>query len=201
MLGRLATDERAARLSASVRDAVDELRGLRRVEPPHGDVVEEEEWFCAAADDVVGTHRDEVDPDRVVPPECGGDRRLRPDPVGRRDQDRLPVARGDRDGPGKAAEPADDLGPPGALDRGPHELDGLLAGIDIDTGTHVRRSARISHARKSEPAPSTPNRHPRTEAGGGAHLAELPLGVATHPSEVSSRMNLREAASYGTGSG
>ena len=75
----------------------DELGDLLRVEPPDRDVVEEEQRLGAAADDVVGAHRDEVEADRVVAAERRGDRGLRADAVGRRDEDRLAIARRDRD--------------------------------------------------------------------------------------------------------
>ena len=167
VLRGLPADERTARLAAAGRDAADELRGLRRIEPPDGDVIEEEQRLGAAADDVVGAHRDEVDPDRVVATERGRDRGLGPDAVGRGDEHRLAVARRDRDRPAEPAEPAEHLRPPRALDGRPHELDGPVAGIDVDAGGDVRG------ARGAQP---------RTGSG-------------------SSRMNLRDAASYGTGSG
>ena len=68
VLGRLAADERAAGLAAARRDAADEAGDGLRVEPADGDVVEEGERLGAAADDVVGAHRDEVDADRVPAP-------------------------------------------------------------------------------------------------------------------------------------
>ncbi len=176
---------RTTRFSAAGGDAADELRGLRRVEPSDGHVVEEEERFGAAADDVVGAHRDEVDADRVVASERRRDRRLGPDPVGRRDENRLPVTRGDRDRPTEATEPAEHLRPPRALDGGPHELDGTI---------RRRRRRRPRRRRRSgDLAPSAPLHHTPTEVGGGA--------PRPHPSEVSSRMNFRDATSYGTGSG
>ena len=67
MLGRLAADERAAGLAGSRRRCPPTSSATPvRVEPPDGDVVEEEQRLGAAADDVVGAHRDEVDADRVV---------------------------------------------------------------------------------------------------------------------------------------
>ena len=83
---------------------------------PDRDVVEERERLGAAAHDVVGAHRDEVDADRVEAPERGGDRGLRADAVGRGHEQRLAVAGRDADRAAEAAEPADDLGPTGRLD-------------------------------------------------------------------------------------
>src|SRR3989304_822876 len=53
------------------RDAADEGGDRVRVQPPDGDVVEERQGLGARADDVVGAHRDEVDPDRVPSREGG----------------------------------------------------------------------------------------------------------------------------------
>ena len=82
----------------------DELGDLLRVEPPDGDVVEEEQRLGAAAGDVVGAHRDEIAADRVVAADRGGDRGLRADAVGRRDEHRRAVAGRDRDRRAEAAE-------------------------------------------------------------------------------------------------
>ena len=65
VLGRLAADERGARLAAAGGDAADELGDADRIEPADGDVVEEGQRLGAGAHDVVGAHRDEVDADRV----------------------------------------------------------------------------------------------------------------------------------------
>ena len=107
MLGRLAADQRAARLAAASRDRADELRDAGRVEPADRHVVEEEERRGPAADDIVGAHRDEVAADRVVAAERRRDRRLRADAVGRADQERR------RGSPaGRATAPAKPPSPP-----------------------------------------------------------------------------------------
>jgi hypothetical protein len=68
-----------------------------------------------------------------------GDRDLGADAVGRgRQQRAAPPARLQREQPGEPAEPADDLRPPGPGDRGPHQLDGPLARVDVDAGLRVR---------------------------------------------------------------
>ena len=66
MLGGLAADQRAARLLAAGRDALDDVGGDRDVEPLADVVVEEEQRLGALHQDVVDAHRDEVDADRVV---------------------------------------------------------------------------------------------------------------------------------------
>ena len=141
MLGGFATDERTAGLATSGGDATDELGGSRRVEPADREVVQEEERFGPAADNVVGTHRDQVDADRVVAPERGRDRRLRADPVGRRDEDRLAESGRNRHRAGKPADTTKHLRPAGALDGRPHQLDRAIARVDVDPGGRVGRAA------------------------------------------------------------
>ena len=171
MLGRLAADQRTACLAAAGRDRADQLGHPLGNDMPDRDVVEEGQRLGAAADDVVGAHRDEVDADRVVPVERPGDRGLGPDPVGRGDQQRLAIAGRDRDRAPEPAQPTDDLGSTSRLDVGTHEIHRPLAGRDV---------------------------HPGRQVGG-------PVGDALRPGHqritASSSMNLRLAASYGTGSG
>ena len=54
------------------------------LDPAHGQVIEEEQRLRAGARHVVGTHRDEVDPDGVQPTGLPRDLELRPHAVGRR---------------------------------------------------------------------------------------------------------------------
>ena len=67
MLGRLAADQRAARLLAARCDPLDHVGGDRDVEPLADVVVEKEQRFGALDEDVVDAHRDEIDADRLVP--------------------------------------------------------------------------------------------------------------------------------------
>ena len=173
VLGGLAADQRAAGIATAGRHRTDQLRDPLGHDPADRDVIEERERLRAAADDVVGAHRDEVDADRVEAPERGGDRRLRADAVGRRHEQRLAVARRDPDRAAEATETADDLPPMGRLDGAPHQVDGALPRRDVDAGRPIGVAAR---------------RAPRS-------------GHRASPGTGSSSTNLRLAASYGTGSG
>ena len=82
MLGGLAAHERAAGLATARRDRADELSDPLGDDTADRDVIEERERLRAAAHDVVGAHRHEVDADRVEADESGRDRRLRADAVG-----------------------------------------------------------------------------------------------------------------------
>ena len=144
MLGGLAADQRRAGRAAAGGDAADELGHADRVEPPDGDVVEEGQRLRPGAHDVVGAHRHEVDADRVEAADRGGDGRLRADPVGRGDEQRLAIAGRDGEPATEPAQPADDLGPPGRVDVRAHEVDRPLPGRDVDPGAAIGRPRAAS---------------------------------------------------------
>ena len=146
VLRRLSADQGAAGLATAGRHAADELGDLQGLQPADGDVVEEEQWRGPGADDVVGAHRHEVDPDRVEAPHGRGDRRLRADTVRRRDEDRITAVGRQPDRSGEPAEAADHLRATGRLDGGPDQLDRPLTGSDVDAGPGVG-AAELGHRR------------------------------------------------------
>ena len=95
VLRGLAADQRAAGLATAGRDEPTSSATDSGIDPADGDVVEERERLRAAADDVVGAHRDEVDPDRVEPLER---RRRSPSWSRPRRSRRRAAARGSRPG-------------------------------------------------------------------------------------------------------
>ncbi len=111
--------------------------------------------------------------------------RLRADPVGRADEQRLAVAGRDRHGPAEAAEPADTSGPAGRLDGGPHQGSRPARPRDVDAGPGIGGPGTrfLGHGPASL-SPDDRQDEPGRRLGGS-----------------SSSMNLRLAASYGTGSG
>jgi len=131
VLRGLSADERTARLAAALGDAGHQLGHVERVQPAHGDVVEERDGLRAGARDVVGAHRDQVHADRVVPPQGGRDGRLRPDAVGRGHDDGLPDPGRAGERGAESAEVAQDLGPAGGGHRRPHQLHRALARRDV----------------------------------------------------------------------
>ena len=168
VLGRLTADEGTAGLAATRCHAADERRHGIRVQPPDGHVVEERQGLGTAADDVVRAHRDEVDADRVPSAERRRQGGLRPDAVGRRDDDRLAVAGRDRHRATEPAEPPDHLGPAGGVDGRPHPLDGSIPGGDVDSGSNVGRPrggplpAPLSHGSRAAPRGGTCGARRRT---------------------------------------
>src|SRR5206468_7585360 len=88
-LGRLAADEGAAGLPATVGDAGDDsARGLH-LELAAGEVVEKEQRLRALGEKVVDAHGDQVDADRRVPAGVDGDLELGADAVIGGNQDRV----------------------------------------------------------------------------------------------------------------
>ncbi len=120
-----------------------------------GDVVLKEKRLGAARDQVVGDHRDQVDPDGVVQTGLLRDGELRPHPVGRGSEQRLAVAAGvEGEQAGKSTQVTDHLGAVGATHGRAHQLDRAVAGVDIDTGLRVRGALlRPAHGRRSASAP------------------------------------------------
>src|SRR5215470_527508 len=112
-LGRLPAHECAARLLASLRHAPHDGLDAIRLHAMHGEVVEEVERLRPVDEQVVDSHRDEVDTHRVVAVGGEGDMQLGPHSVGGGDEDGLAVTLRDGDEGREGADPAQDLGPAG----------------------------------------------------------------------------------------
>ena len=125
MLGHLAADERAARLTATLADAGDDLGHVLLAQLADGDVVQEEQRLGAARQDVVDAHGHQVDAHGAVLAGQLGNLELRAHAVGAGNQQRLGHVLGRRDAEqaAEAADVADDL----RAIRGVHRL---LDGVD-----------------------------------------------------------------------
>ncbi len=141
-LGRLAADQRAAGLLAARGDALDHQRRGGDVEPPAGEIVEEEQRLRALHEDVVGAHRDQVDADGVVPVERERELELGADAVGAGDQHRLAEALADLDQRAEAADAGEHLGAHRPLGERLDALDQRVAGVDVDARLAVRQRSR-----------------------------------------------------------
>ena len=139
MLGRLAADERAADVVARLCHARHERRDARRIDLADGHVVEEEGGLGAVADDVVGAHRDEIDADRVEPAQRARDLGLGAHAVGGRHEHRLLHARWDLQRGSEAADAAEQV-ELGDLQLAAQQVDGALAGLDVDARLLVGRA-------------------------------------------------------------
>ncbi len=139
VLGGLATHERRAGDLAGLGDAAHDVRDALRHDLARGDVVRHEERLGAHDDDVVHDHADQVEADRVVLVERLRDRDLGADAVGRRREQRLSVVphRRQVEEAGEPADPAQHRRAVGATDGILHELDGLVAGLGVDSGRRV----------------------------------------------------------------
>ena len=182
VLGGLAADERAAGGDARLGDALDDGRDPLGYDAAGGDVVGQEQRLGAADDEVVDEHADQVEADRVVLVERLRDRDLGADAVGRGGQQRLVVGlqRAGVEEPGEPADAADHLRAAGLVDPDLHQLDGLVAGLDGDSGGLVRRSAH-RHALRSGIGLST-----RRQGRSSASTAPPPASEVARPSASSS---------------
>ena len=133
MLGRLAADQRAARLPAALVHPGHHGRDVLGVDLARGEVVEHEEGLGADADQVVHAHGDQVDADRLVTAGGASHHQLRAHPVGR----------GHQHGPGEAVHVEGELAPEAADAR--HEraqaVDGGVPGGDVHPGAGVGGAA------------------------------------------------------------
>ncbi len=130
-------DEAGAGLDAALGHALDDGGDPVGVVLPAGDVVQEEEGLGPQADDVIDAHGHGIDSDGVVGVHVEGQLELGPDPVGPGDQDGLFIALGELE---EAAEAPDGGEDPGAVGPGQvvfHELNGPVAGGDIDAGLGI----------------------------------------------------------------
>src|SRR5439155_476307 len=145
MLGRLAADQRAAGQLATRSDTLDDLRRNAHVELFADVVVEEEQRFSPASENVVDAHRHEIDAHRVVPLPLEGELELGADAVGSRHEHRVTVFLRDLAQRAETADAGEHLGPQRAPGERLDRLDQRVAGLDVDAGVAVGKSFR--HAR------------------------------------------------------
>ena len=150
VLGRLPAEQGAAGQPAALGHPGDDGGHPRGVDPADGQVVEDEQRLGPGHDHVVDHHGDQVDADGVVAVEGLGDQQLGADPVAGRGQHRVatparPVP-GQPPQPGEPADAAEHLGAVGRLDRGPHQRDRPVAGVDVDPGLGVGERLAVHRA-------------------------------------------------------
>ena len=129
------------------RDAAHDRRDPFRPNLAAHDVVGQEQRLRPADHEIVDDHADEVDADRVVDAEPLRDHHLRAHAVGGTGQQRPPVTGepGGVEQPGEAADTAHDLGPGGAGDGGPDQVNSALPGRDVDPRPRVAQAV-VRHA-------------------------------------------------------
>ncbi len=137
--GRLAADQRGARLAAAFGDARDHARGRFRIELSAGEIVEKEERLGALDHDIVHAHRHKIDADRVVTARFDGDFQLGADAVIGRDEHGIGKARRLQIEEGaKSAERRARAGPRRGFGEGLYFLHKRLARVDVDASRHIR---------------------------------------------------------------
>ena len=136
--GGFATDQRAARLPASFRDACDHPLSDRIVELSGGEIIQKEQGFGTLYDQIVDAHRDQVDAHAVMPVMLDRQLQFGAHAVIGRDQQRIGIAGGLRiEKSAKAADFAIGARPACRLDQRTDCLDEGVAGIDRDTGLGI----------------------------------------------------------------
>ncbi len=137
----------SARIGAPTHD----LGRHRRVELPNRQVIQEEERRGVADQDIVDAVIDQIGANRGIASELGGDRHLRPDAVGRRDERAIGVA-GKTEQSSKSADGLELVG----MTPGPQHLAvpryRLVTGRDVDAGARIALGARFSLRTRILPA-------------------------------------------------
>ena len=147
-LGGLAADQRAARLAAACGDPFHDLRADFGRELAAGEIVEKEQRLGALHDEIVHRHRDEIDPDRLVPAGLDRDHHLGADAVGSGDQNRvLETGALEVEQPAEAADFGVSARPRGRAHQRLDQLDHAVAGVDIDARLRVSKAVALSFMR------------------------------------------------------
>ena len=145
---RLATDQRTAGLHTTLRDAGHDGGDLLGHHLAGRDVVGHEQRFGADHHQIVDHHGHQIDANRVMPIQCLGDGQLGADTVGGSGQHRLRIfGQVELEQPSETAQAAEYLGPAGSLDRGLHQFDRTVTGLDVDPGRGVGHgvAGRLRH--------------------------------------------------------
>ena len=146
MLGHLAADQGAARLTATVGDAAHHIGHVLFAQFADGDVVEEEQRLGAARQNVVDAHGHQIDAHRIMFADQLGDFELGANAVGAGNKDGVfHVLHG---GGGKQAAEASDIADHlGAIRRMHRVFDGVYGSsalFDIDAGIGISHLSHVS---------------------------------------------------------
>ena len=144
MFGGLAADQGRTGLDAALGHAANDLGNALRHIFAAGDIIQEKQRLCAAADHIVDAHGNAVNADGVVLVQKLGNAQLGAHAIGAGDQHRLLHS---GNGQAKAAAEAAYI-VQAAFVFGPgnvllHQLHGLVAGSDVYTGSGVAGRLRV----------------------------------------------------------
>ena len=146
MLRRFAADQRAAGLDAAVADALDDLLDPLGNVLSAGNIVQEEQGFGAAADDIIHTHGHTVNSDGVMLVHQQGDLQLGAHAVGAGYQHRFFHAGQIRtEQSAESSHIGEDTGGLCFPDMLFHQFDRLVAGSDINASGGVGFGFGIQH--------------------------------------------------------
>ena len=101
------------------------------------EIVEEKERLSTQGKDVVYGHRDEIDTNRVVPPDAICDQQFGAHAISPAHKNRFLIL-AELEEAAEAPKASDDFRAPCAGDRGLNSTHDLVSGIDVDTSLRVR---------------------------------------------------------------
>ena len=130
--GGLAADQSAAGLTAALGNARDDGRGGVHIKLAAGEVIEEEQRFGTADQDVVDAHGDQIDAHRVMPVQRSREEQLRADTVRARDQHRVAEAVAELKQATESAQAGQDFRAPGRCHERFDSLDQRIPRVNID---------------------------------------------------------------------
>ena len=139
---RFAADQRTTGVFAAFGNTGDDAGGGIDIELAAAKIIEEKQGFGPLYQNIVGTHGDEVDTDRIVPLQIKGQLELGANAVGTGDQHRLTVALGNFEQSTKATKIAEDALAHGFFGERLDALDQFIARADIDPGIAVGKRLR-----------------------------------------------------------
>jgi len=144
----LAADQRTSRPSAALGDSGNNGRCGVYVQLAAGEIVEKEQRFCAADQNVVDAHGHEVNADAVVDASLAGQQKLGPHAVGTRHQHRVTVALAELEQTAKSAETGHHFRPRGRSDQRFNPFNQRIACVNIHTGIPIaeRSFAGVAHS-------------------------------------------------------
>ncbi len=145
-LGGLAADQRAAGLAAALGDRGDHTLGDGGIELSACIIIEEKQRLGALDDQIVGAHRDQIDPDPVVPPALDRELELGADAVVGGDEQRIAIAgRLEIEDAAESAQIGIGARPPRRAREWADRADQRIARGDRDAGLGVSVALGVTH--------------------------------------------------------
>ncbi len=136
--GGFAANQGATGLSAALGNPLNHCRRSFDIQLAGGEIIEEEQRLSTLHDQVIDTHGNEINADRIVLSSINGDLQFRPDTVIGSNQNRIPEpGRFKIEQTAKTADLAVSARSPGGFDCRLDAFNQRIARINIDTGIGI----------------------------------------------------------------